>query len=176
MVRKRAIVTGLDYSTSDTWLHLVLDQVPSPRGAPQIHILQFSHRPVGSWLHHGWALHPQTTFPRLKRSGHHFQDLPSIGNTKKSNHTHIKLNTRVNVHRDVSIVISINIMCVINLSLPTRTTGLKDISSPVQWISAGLSASPIIWRRWSQTPAPRPSIWWQTCCSGIPGRDLLPHK
>lgn len=64
---------------------LLYHQVQSPGGAPQIHFLQFAHRPVGRWLHHGRALYPQTSFPRLQRSGHHIQDLPSPGHAKEGN-------------------------------------------------------------------------------------------
>lgn len=154
----------------------LLGQVPSPRGAAQIHILQFTHRPVGSWLHHGRALHPQASVPRIQRSGHHFQDLPSVGHAKKSNHTpHVKLKPWSEHMKKYCYVHKCDV-CVLNLSSAARMTGLKDISWRVQWISAGLSVSPTIWRRWFQTPVLRLCIWWQTCCSGIPGRDPLLHR
>lgn len=69
--------------------------------------------------------------------------------------------------------------CVLN-RLPSlfffRQTGQTDISSPVPWTSAGPSVFPATWRRWFQTPVPKPSTWWQTCSSGTPGRDQLPHR
>lgn len=65
--------------------HGVSNQVPSSRGAPQVHIIQFTHRPVGDRLHHGWALHTQASVPRIQWSGYHIQDLPSPGYAKEGN-------------------------------------------------------------------------------------------
>lgn len=64
---------------------LFVDQVQSPRSSPQIHILQFAHRPVGRRLHHGRALHPQASLPGLQWSRHHIQSLHSPGHTKEGN-------------------------------------------------------------------------------------------
>lgn len=71
--------------TFEIWVKctLVLPQVQSPRGAAEIHVLQLTHRPVGRWLHHGWAVHPQTPVPRIQWNRHHLQNLSSPGNTQE---------------------------------------------------------------------------------------------
>lgn len=68
---------------------LFFHQVQSPRGAPQIHILQLTHRPVGYRLHHGRALYPQASFSRLQWSRHHIQSVPSLGYTKEGKIFHM---------------------------------------------------------------------------------------
>lgn len=61
----------------------LLFQVPGPWGSAQVQLLQLSHRHLGSGLHHGRAVHPDTFVPRKQRGGRDLKNLSGAGNAEE---------------------------------------------------------------------------------------------
>lgn len=61
----------------------MLCQVQSSRGSAEVQLVQLAHRHLGSGMHHGRAVHTQTSVPRKQRGGRDLQDLPGVGDAEE---------------------------------------------------------------------------------------------